>query len=82
MRTVNHFVNGNHWIGDSERFGEVYNPATGSMIAKVRLASTDDVNLVVDLASKAQIGWGATSIAESRYSCRWRIPNTVPGSIR
>ena len=64
MRTVNHFVNGNHWIGNSERFGEVYNPATGSIIAKVRLASTDDVNSVVDLALKAQLAWGATPPAK------------------
>ena len=53
MNTIQHFVNGNKFSGDSKRVGKVYNPATGEQSAEVKLASTKDVNEAVENAKKA-----------------------------
>ena len=42
MRTIQHFVGGKSYSGNSNRFGKVFNPATGEQSAKVTLASTED----------------------------------------
>ena len=44
MNTIQHFVNGNKFSGESKRFGKVFNPATGDQSAEVKLASIKDVN--------------------------------------
>ena len=31
MNTVQHYVSGDVWAGASDRFGDVYNPATGAV---------------------------------------------------
>ena len=52
MRTIQHFVGGKSYSGNSNRFGKVFNPATGEQSAKVTLASTEDVNLAITNAKK------------------------------
>ncbi len=64
MTTIQHLVGGAAWPGSAERFGEVYNPAEGKVRAKVALASAEDVNHVVEVALKAQPGWGETPPAK------------------
>ena len=64
MRAIEHFVAGSSWQGQSTRTTDVYNPALGRPIAKVRLASAADVAHVVELARRAQVGWGATPPAK------------------
>ena len=60
MKTIEHFVGGKSYSGDSKRTGKVFNPATGEQSAEVKLASTKDVNLAVENAKKAFEPWANT----------------------
>mgnify|MGYP006204717875 CR=1 FL=1 len=42
MKTIEHFVGGKLFSGDSKRTSKVFNPATGEQSAEVKLASTKD----------------------------------------
>jgi malonate-semialdehyde dehydrogenase (acetylating)/methylmalonate-semialdehyde dehydrogenase len=64
MRMVQHFVSGTTWSGGSNKQGDIYNPATGKVIAKVALASAADVDHVVSAACAAPPAWGATPPAK------------------
>ncbi len=61
MRSVPHFVGGQSVEGRSSRFGDVYDPSTGQVQAKVALASVDEVEAVVANALAAQAGWAAAN---------------------
>lgn len=61
MREVHHFISGKSVPGQSGRFGDIFNPNTGEVQAKVALASTDEVNRAVEAASKAFPAWSATN---------------------
>src|SRR6266700_3972622 len=43
VRELSHFVGGKHVLGESGRFGDVFNPTTGALAAKVPLASKAEV---------------------------------------
>ena len=60
MKTIEHFVGGKSFRGDSKRTGKVFNPATGEQSSKVILATTKDVNQAVDNAKKAFEPWANT----------------------
>ena len=55
MKTIQHFVGGKSFSGDSNRKSKVFNPATGEQSAEVKLASAKDVNKAVENAKKGQI---------------------------
>src|SRR5262245_66303304 len=57
---IGHYVNGKRIGGQSGRFGDVTNPATGEVTGKVAFASEPEVDQAVQVAKKAQIAWGAT----------------------
>jgi malonate-semialdehyde dehydrogenase (acetylating)/methylmalonate-semialdehyde dehydrogenase len=59
-KTLTHFVNGKHVAGEGARFGDVYNPATGEVTAKVPLASAAEVKRAIGAAKAAFPGWAAT----------------------
>jgi malonate-semialdehyde dehydrogenase (acetylating)/methylmalonate-semialdehyde dehydrogenase len=61
MKNLTHFVAGEPFAGSSERFGDVYNPATGEVTARVPFASPGDVNAAVAAAKAAFPAWSATS---------------------
>jgi malonate-semialdehyde dehydrogenase (acetylating)/methylmalonate-semialdehyde dehydrogenase len=61
MRDIAHFVDGRAWAGTSARFGEVFDPNTGEVQARVALASASDLDAAVQIAVKAQAGWAATN---------------------
>ena len=61
MKELTHFINGEHVKGTSGRFTEVFNPATGEAIAKVPLATLEELNDAVAKAAEAQIGWAKTN---------------------
>ncbi|EJL30696.1 methylmalonic acid semialdehyde dehydrogenase [Caulobacter sp. AP07] len=61
MRTISHFVNGQTLEGTSGRFGDVFNPNTGEVHARVQLASDAELDAAVQAAAAAQIGWAATN---------------------
>ena len=58
---LHHFFDGQWVEGGSGRFGDVYDPATGCVTARVPLASVDDVKQAVDAASAAFPAWAATT---------------------
>ena len=57
MRDIHHFLNGKAVPGTSGRFGDVYDPNTGQIQARVALASLSEVDHAVQQAVKAQAGW-------------------------
>ena len=61
MRDIHHFVNGQTLIGKSGRFGDVFNPNTGEVQARVQFATDAEMDLAVQSAAAAQIGWAATN---------------------
>ena len=60
MRTINHFVGGQDVAGKSGRFGDVFNPATGEVQARVALANKAEVDAAVKVAADAFPKWSAT----------------------
>jgi malonate-semialdehyde dehydrogenase (acetylating)/methylmalonate-semialdehyde dehydrogenase len=61
MREIGHFIGGKHVKGTSGRTGDVFQPMTGDIIAKVALASKADLRGAVENAKAAQPGWAATN---------------------
>ena len=61
MNEIPHFISGERLAGTSERFGDVFDPATGGVQARVALASAEEVTAAVDSAAEAQPGWAATN---------------------
>ena len=57
MNTIEHFVNGKKFSGSSKRASKVFNPATGEQKAEVKLASVQDVDIVVQAAKKSFASW-------------------------
>ncbi|MBF9233354.1 CoA-acylating methylmalonate-semialdehyde dehydrogenase [Microvirga alba] len=61
MRTVGHFIGGKHVAGKSGRTTDVFQPMTGEVIAKVALATKDELRQAVENAKAAQPAWAATN---------------------
>jgi malonate-semialdehyde dehydrogenase (acetylating)/methylmalonate-semialdehyde dehydrogenase len=60
-KSISHFVNGKTVESRSNRFADVYNPATGEVQAKVSLASRAEVDAAVAAAAAAFPAWSQTS---------------------
>jgi malonate-semialdehyde dehydrogenase (acetylating)/methylmalonate-semialdehyde dehydrogenase len=60
VKELSHFINGAEVRGQSNRFGDVFNPALGEVSARVPLASETEVNATVNAASLAFPKWAAT----------------------
>ena len=60
MREIGHFIGGKQGPGSSGRTGNVHNPATGEVSARVDLASAEEVRKAVQVAAEAFPGWAAT----------------------
>ena len=60
MKTIEHFIGGKEYSGNSKRFSPVYNPATGEQSAKVKLGSAQDLNKAVEIAHTAFLSWSNT----------------------
>lgn len=60
LRQIPHFIHGRDAVGGSGHWGEVFDPATGAVQAKVALASADDVSAAVAAAQVAFPAWAAT----------------------
>jgi malonate-semialdehyde dehydrogenase (acetylating) / methylmalonate-semialdehyde dehydrogenase len=61
MREIGHFIGGKEVKGTSGRFGEVFNPNTGEVQAKVAFASRAEVQQAIGSAEAAQPAWAATN---------------------
>jgi malonate-semialdehyde dehydrogenase (acetylating)/methylmalonate-semialdehyde dehydrogenase len=60
MREIGHFIGGRGVAGVSGEFGDVFNPATGDMSARVALASAAELDTAVAAAVAAWPAWAAT----------------------
>ncbi|WP_456696427.1 CoA-acylating methylmalonate-semialdehyde dehydrogenase [Aeromicrobium sp. P5_D10] len=71
--TYGHYINGKSFQGESDRFGDVYDPARGAVKSQVRLATAGDVDAAVAAAAKAFETWSETSVtARSRIMFDFR----------
>ncbi|MGB7258013.1 MAG: aldehyde dehydrogenase family protein, partial [Pseudolabrys sp.] len=61
MREIGHFIGGKEVKGASGRFGDVFDPNTGDVQAKVALASRAEVEKAIANAEAAQPAWAATN---------------------
>jgi malonate-semialdehyde dehydrogenase (acetylating)/methylmalonate-semialdehyde dehydrogenase len=61
MRQIGHFVGGKEVAGMSGRTGDVFNPNTGEVQAKVALAKHSEVEHAIANAEAAQPAWAATN---------------------
>ncbi|BEV72341.1 MULTISPECIES: CoA-acylating methylmalonate-semialdehyde dehydrogenase [unclassified Paludibacterium] len=60
MQTLTHYIAGEPHAGNSERFADVFDPASGSVTARVPLASAAEVSAAVDAARRAFPAWADT----------------------
>ncbi len=66
-RTVRNFING-EWVDSSGSLREVINPATGKLIAKVPISTTEETNQAIAAAQAAFPGWRMTPpVSRARY---------------
>jgi malonate-semialdehyde dehydrogenase (acetylating) / methylmalonate-semialdehyde dehydrogenase len=61
MREITHFISGASVAGTSGRYGEVFNPNTGEVQARVGLATPADLDAAVASALKAQGPWASVN---------------------
>ena len=57
MREITHFIDGASVAGTSHQFGQVFNPNTGEVQARVALASVGEMDAAVASALRAQQHW-------------------------
>lgn len=62
MYTVEHYIDGEISSGTGERYGDIFNPATGEVQGTVNLASSTDVDRAIASAAAAFPGWSATPV--------------------
>ena len=58
-REIGHFVGGKHVAGTSGRFGDIFDPNTGEVQAKVTLATKAETEAAISNAEAAQVAWAA-----------------------
>ncbi len=61
MREISHFIGGKAVKGTSGRFGDVFDPNTGEVQARVALAKHSEVEHAIANAQAAQPAWAATN---------------------
>ena len=70
---LSHFIGGKKVAGQSGRFGDVFNPATGEVTARVPLASAADVDAAVQDAKNASAKWAQTPpLTRARVMFRYK----------
>ncbi len=73
IKTLNHIIGGKAVAGESGRFGDVFNPATGQVAARVPLASAEETRKAIQLAKAALPGWADTPLVRrARVFFRYR----------
>ena len=64
VKRITHHINGTYWKESATRSGDVYNPATGRVTAKVDFATPELIDHGVKVAKKAQEQWAQASLAK------------------
>src|SRR5262245_4345136 len=60
VRDIRHWIAGKEVAGTSGRFGDVYNPALGTVSGRVAFASSEEVREAIAAAQAAFPAWAAT----------------------
>src|SRR5262245_40041806 len=63
-KTINHWIDGKTYERAADRHGDVFNPATGEVQARVAFASPGVVDEAVESAARAADSWRSVSIAK------------------
>jgi malonate-semialdehyde dehydrogenase (acetylating)/methylmalonate-semialdehyde dehydrogenase len=63
LGTITHWIGGKAWDGPVERWGDVYDPATGEKQSRVAFAGAEVVDAAVAAATAAAVGWREASLA-------------------
>jgi len=61
MKTLSHFIAGDHVKGASGRFGDVFDPATGEVQARVPFANRAELRKAAEAAATAFPAWAAVN---------------------
>ncbi|GAA0340214.1 CoA-acylating methylmalonate-semialdehyde dehydrogenase [Actinoallomurus spadix] len=64
MKRITHWIGGKPWTGTAERYGDVYDPATGQVSGRVDFASAEDVDGAVAAAREAFPAWRDASLTK------------------
>ena len=59
VRELTHFIGGQHVLGTSGQFADVFDPNTGQVQARVPLADRAEMEAAVANAEEAQVEWGS-----------------------
>ena len=60
MKTIPHYINGQRVVGSGKNNGDVFNPATGEISAKVAFATEGETSLAIEAAKNALTSWSKT----------------------
>ena len=60
VKPLHHYINGRRVEGTSGRYGDVFNPTTGEIAARVPLASADETARAIEVAADAFPAWRDT----------------------
>ena len=78
MREIGHFIGGTQVAGTSGKYGDVFNPASGEVQARVALANAAEVDRVIAVANAAFPAWAATPpLRRSRVMFKLRPQGTL-----
>jgi len=80
VQTVGHWING-AVVTPGGRFGEIWNPATGELQAKVAFATAEEVDRAVAAAQEAFPKWRATPLSR-RAETMFRLRELVDANRR
>ena len=76
MEKLTHYIDGKLLEGNSGRYGDVFDPATGRVQKQVPMASADELDAAVKAASAAFPAWAAMP-ALRRARCMFRLKNLI-----
>ena len=60
MKIIPHYINGQQVNGSGKNNGDVFNPATGEISAKVAFATEEETSLAIEAAKNALSSWSKT----------------------
>ncbi len=76
MQTLNHYINGQEVAATGDRFGDVFNPATGQVQCRVPMGTAAELDSAVQAARAAFPGWSAQP-ALRRARCIFRLKSLL-----
>ena len=64
MKIINHWINGAYESSSSDRKGEIFNPASGEVIAELPMGNVEDLEKAVVSAGNAFLVWSKSSLTK------------------